>query len=163
MPPDAAPYAQQFRSAADEFISYVEGLDETQASTQTDLEGWPVAVVAHHLAVAAQFVSDLALTVADGGDIAWTMEFIHDVNAQHAETFADISKQEAIEALKLQTSEAVKKIESLTVDQLQRRVDKPMPYGDGSLSSAEEIIRSMLINHVHSHLDSIKSSLSPSG
>lgn len=141
-------------------MSFVDSLDEEQWSLQTDLEAWPIGVVAHHLAVAAQFVSDLAVSVADGGEIGWTMDFIHDVNAQHAEAFADISKQEALDALRLQVAEAARKIESLSSSQLQRRVDTPMPYGEGSLRTAEEIIQTMLINHIHSHLESIRSSVS---
>lgn len=100
-------------------------------------------MVAHHLAVAAQFVSDLALSVANGEEIGWTMGFIHDVNAQHAEAFANITKQEALEALELQSAGAVEKISKLSEAQLRRRVKEPMPYGDGSLATAGENIQAM--------------------
>lgn len=160
LPSSGPDYAERFRSSVDEFISFVEPLDDVQWNVQTDLEGWPVGVIAHHLAVGAQFVSDLVLSVADGGEIGWTMDFIDDVNAQHAEVFATISKQEALEALELQTAGAVEKIKGLSESQLGRRVEEPMPYGEGSLGSAREIIQTMLIDHLHSHLDSIKTSIS---
>lgn len=153
-------YAETLRSSTEDLISFIESLDDRQWATETDLEGWPIGVVAHHLAVAAQFVADLALSVANGEEIGWTMEFIHDVNAQYAEAFATITKQEALEALEFQSAGAVEKISQLSEAQLRRRVNEPMAYGEGFLATVEEIIQAMLINHVQSHLESIRSSVS---
>ena len=138
------------------FINFVSSLPDDKWATTTDSEGWPVAVAAHHVAMGARFTSDLAVHVAEGGEITWTSEFIDSANAQHAEAFADIGAEEVLAALKEQLPEVSAKIRSLSAEQLARRVETPMEYGSGPIRSGADVIQKMLIDHIEDHLKSIK-------
>jgi len=138
------------------FIDFLSALPADKWSTSTDAEGWPVAVAAHHVAMGARFTSDLAVHVAEGGEITWTSEFIDSANEQHAQAFADIGAEEVLAALKEQLPEVSAKICRLSAEQLARRVETPMEYGSGPIHSGADVIQKMLIDHIEGHLESIK-------
>lgn len=141
------------------FIRFLSSIFGDKWSTTTDAEGWPVAVAAHHVAMGARFTIDLALHVAEGGEITWTSDFIDSANEQHAQAFADIGSDDAIAALKEQLPEVSAKIRELTPEQLSRRVETPMEYGSGPIHSGADVIQKMLIDHIEGHLESIKTTL----
>lgn len=153
---DPIDLATRFREAADEFLAYLEALDESRWSAKTEREGWPIGVAAHHVAVGAQFCSDLAVHVAEGGDITWTNEFVDSANAMHAETFADIGREQALETLRTQFPEALKKIEALSADHLDRDLGETRDFGEGPVRFAGDVVDKMIITHVVDHLESIK-------
>jgi DinB family protein len=147
-------------SAGEELIGYLESLSDEAFASTTDEEGWPIGVVAHHIAMGAQFCTELVIHVAEGGEISWTMDFIDDANAQHAAVFADVSKEEALEALRARLPEAAERIAKLTGEQLSRPVDKPMEYEGDHLHSAGEVTQRMLVNHIRNHLASVRKAVS---
>jgi hypothetical protein len=153
---DPADLTARFRKASDEFLAYVEGLNESIWSATTEREGWPIGVVAHHVAVGAQFCSDLAVHVAEGGDISWTNDFIDAANATHADVFADVDREHAIDALRTQFPVALKKIEGLRGDQLDRDLGVTNDFGEGPVRFAGDVIDRMIIAHIEDHLQSIK-------
>ena len=141
------------------FIDFLSSLNDDKWANTTDAEGWPVGVVAHHISMGARFTSDLAVHVADGGEITWTSEFIDSANEQHAQAFADIGPEDVIAALREQLPDVSAKIRGLTAEQLSRRVETPMEYGSGPIHSAGDVIQKMLIDHIEGHLESIKTTL----
>jgi hypothetical protein len=153
---DPADLAGRFRKASDDFLEYVEALDESQWAKKTQREGWPIGVVAHHVAVGAQFCSDLAVHVAAGGDITWTNEFVDAANATHADVFADVGREQAIEALRTQFPETLKKIEGLSAEQLDRDLGEARDFGEGPVRFAGDVVDKMIIAHIVDHLASIK-------
>lgn len=155
---DPVDLAARFRQAADDFIAFVESVDLARWATTTDREGWPIGVVAHHVAVGAQFCGSLAEHVAGGGDIAITIEVIDQANAHHAQAFADISRDQALDALREHLPEALKKIEGLTAEQLTRDLGETRDFGEGPVRFAGDVVDRMMIAHVRDHLESIKES-----
>lgn len=153
---DPSDLAARFRKAGEEFVAFLETLDESKWSKATDREGWPIGVVAHHVAMGAQFCGDLAVYVADGGDITLTSELLDQSNAQHSEMFAEIGKDSALEALSRALPEGAKKIESLPADGLQRQIENPKDFGEGIVRFAGDVVEKMMINHIRIHLASIK-------
>ncbi|MCA1840699.1 MAG: DinB family protein [Actinomycetota bacterium] len=153
---DPQDLTDRLRLAGDEFIAFIESLDGSQLKSVTDPEGWPAGVVAHHVAVGAQFCSSLAEHVAKGGELSWTPDFVNDVNAVHAETFADISKEEILDALRTQFPDALKRIGGLTAEQLSRDLGEDKDFGEGPVRFAGDVIEKMMIVHTNDHLDSIK-------
>lgn len=154
MSPDELAHALELKSK--DFLDFLSGIPEAEWAKTTDAEGWPLAVTAHHLAVGAQFVMDLAQHVADGGEIGWTQEFIDEANATHAAVFADISPEEAVSNLRERMGEAVERIRSMTKEQLLRPVDEPWPYSGTHLHHALDIIDHMIIRHIDGHTSSIR-------
>ncbi len=157
--PDPQQLAESFEETMNRFIEFLSSLSDDQWATTTDAEGWPVGVAAHHVAMGARFTIDLALHVADGGEITWTSEFIDSANEQHAQAFADIGSEDAIAALKEQLPEVSAKIRGLTTEQLSRRTQTPMEYGSGPIHLAGDVVQKMLIDHIEGHLESIKTTL----
>lgn len=157
---DPSELAARFRRAGDEFVAFLESLDETSWSKATDREGWPIGVVAHHIAMGAQFCGDLAVHVAGGGDIGLTQELLDQSNSQHAEMFVEIGRDSALEALSRTLPEAAKKIESLPADSLHRKLEEPKDFGEGVVRFAGDVVEKMLINHIHIHMASIKEAVS---
>ena len=149
--------AERLEDISQRFITFVSDIDDEAWSKTTDAEGWAVGVAAHHIAVGAQFVMDLAEHVAAGGEITWTKEFIDAANEQHADVFSDVSKVEALENVTYQLGEAVKRTRALSNGELTLPLADPWdyPYSERFLHNASDVIEVMIIDHIASHLGSI--------
>ena len=159
MAPDPQQLANSFEDTMSGLIEFLSSIPEDKWSTTTDAEGWPVTVAAHHVAMGARFTIDLAVHVAEGGEITWTSEFIDSANEQHAQAFADIGPEDVMAALREQLPEVSARILGLSPEQLARRVDTPMEYGSGPIHSGADVIQKMLIDHIGGHLESIKTTV----
>ena len=149
--------ADRLEDVSQSFIAFIADINDEDWSKTTDAEGWAVGVAAHHIAVGAQFVMDLAEHVATGGDITWTKDFIDASNEQHADVFSDVSKAEALENVTYQLGEAVKRTRALSNEDRMRPLAEPWdyPYSELFLHNAAEVIEVMIIDHIASHLGSI--------
>jgi len=151
----AEAYAQQLEAANADLIGIVEGLSDEQWRAKTAPEGWPVGVVAHHVAVSHTPVAGLAVALANGqppGGL--TMETIDQGNAQHAREHAGCTKEETLQLLHANGAQAAGMLRSIGDDQLDRSdlvIGNPM--------TCAQSIEFISIGHTRQHTESIKQAI----
>ena len=140
----------------DEAIKTVEALTEEQLQLKTADEGWPVCVVAHHLAAVS---GDEPIEWVLSGHSApfWTdMNEVDAINAQHARDFSECTKEEILNLLRDASSRVEKVVGALTDEQLKIR---GVTIGGGP-TTVEQFILIMIPLHFESHHESILQTIS---
>src|SRR5947209_7791886 len=115
----AEAYAKQFEAANADLIKTVEGLSDAQWQKKTAPEGWTVGCVAHHIGSSHGPVSGLAMALASGQTVPLTMDMINQGNAQHAQEHANVSKADALKALREGGAQAAAAVRTLSDEQLE--------------------------------------------
>jgi len=150
----AEQYVTQFESLNTDFVSTVSGCTDRQWQQQTANEGWPVAVVAHHLAeVYGTFTGVFGSLAAGNADApALTSQMIDENNANHAQTNANAGQQQTIELLRVNGAAVVDALRNLRDEQF----DDTTFLLDGNPLSAAQVVEFALIAHIGEHLASIR-------
>jgi hypothetical protein len=147
--------AKEFETKANEATTVLEKLGGAGWMKVTDAEKWSVGVPAHHVAGSHEAIAGMVKTIATGGSMpaGFTMDALHEMNAKHAKDFANIGRAETIELHKKGAAAAAAVVRGLSDDQLAKSgtVISGMPA-----MSAEQIVTGILINHIDSHIGSIR-------
>jgi hypothetical protein len=154
----AADLAAKLDSANAAVIAALESCSTEQLGKTCEGEGWPVTVAAHHIAVSHTGIAGLVQLIANGQPLpAITMEMIDAGNAQHAQEFANVSREETLAMLRKEGQAAVEMVRGLTDEQLDRTA--PMAFAGGAEWSAAEVIERVLIGHPEMHGASINAAV----
>ncbi|MFQ5934309.1 MAG: DinB family protein [Dehalococcoidia bacterium] len=138
------------------FIKVVEALTEEQWRLKTADEGWPVCVVAHHIAIRCG-IEEVEWILSGHQTPFWAdWNELHAANAQHARDFADCTKEETLDLLTGNSRRVEDVLGALTDEQLKIR-GKPLGAGP---TAVEQWIGIMLPNHVELHQGSILQTIS---
>ena len=141
-----------------EAIKTVEALTDEQWRLTTEDEGWPVCVVAHHLA-AQSGVQTLEWILSGQSTPFWADENeLNAENAQHARDFSDCTKEETLDFLRDVFSRFEEVVGALTDEQLQMR---GATFG-GEPTTVEQFILITMRLHIESHHGSILQAISQS-
>jgi len=147
--------SERFERASHELIQTAERCSEGQWRVATAAEGWPVGVVARHVAEGYKAIARLILLAATGQPLPpLSMEALDQRNADHARQHADCTKAEILELLRQNAAEVAATVRGLSGDQL----DHTAPWRTGPLK-VQEMIDRILIGHVQTHLGSIRDTL----
>lgn len=147
--------AERYEQANGELIAMVEQSSDEGWRRQCRGETWPVAVTAHHVGASTGFVANFVQLMADGRELPpITTEMLDRGNAQHAEQYANCSKEETAELLRRDGQQAASTVRGLSDEQLDRT--SPMSFMDGAPWSTQQFIENVLIGHVQTHSQSIK-------
>jgi len=149
--------AKQFESKAQEATAVLEKLSDGDWKKVTNEEKWTVGVTAHHMAGSHESISNIIKTIASGQSMPnFTMDMIHEMNAQHAKEFSSCTRADTIAMHKKGASAAAAIVRGLADDQLGKSgvVLTGMPP-----MSAEQIVTNILINHIDGHLGSIRKTI----
>jgi hypothetical protein len=120
----------------------------------TDAERWSVGVTAHHLAGAFEPVSNFITMIAAGRSMEnFTLQTLHNLNAQHAKDYANCTKAETIALHKQGMALAAATIRSLNDADLAKT---GTIFSDAPPMTAEQLIGLGLLGHIDEHLGSIR-------
>ena len=145
--------ARQFERVHDEFLTAIEPMSPEQWAAATHEEGWTAGAAAHHAAIAAEPLSGFIRAAAAGEPLPpITPEQLNEINRQHAEAFANVSKDEVVAEVKKNVPPTAALIRSLSDEQLDRQAQTPFA---GPMTT-EQIINNVLIGHVQQHLASVQ-------
>ncbi len=150
----AEQYVTQFEAVNTDFVSTVSGCTDRHWQRQTANEGWPVEVVAHHLAEVYGTFAGLFGSLATGNSNAptFTGEMIDENNANHARTHAEAAQQETLDLSQTNAAAVVGALRNLRDDQF----DDTAFIIDGNPLSAAQVVELALIAHIGEHLASIR-------
>jgi Mycothiol maleylpyruvate isomerase N-terminal domain len=149
--------AEKFEAKAQEATTVIERLSDADWKKVTAGEKWTVGVVAHHIAGSHEPIGGIVKGIASGQAMpGFTMEMLHDMNAQHAREHANCTKAETLDLHKKGAAAAAAIVRSLDDASLGRTavVLTGMPA-----MSAEQAIDAILVNHVEEHLKSIRTAI----
>jgi uncharacterized protein (TIGR03083 family) len=132
----------------------IEGCSEEQWRRPTAAEGWPVGVVAHHVAEVQRFFAGV-LAGAGGEPEALTSAFVEENNARHAREAAGVGKDETLALLRAAGAEAARALRGLDDDRLGAAV---LTF-DGRPLTAAQAAEHGMIGHFEDHLASIRATL----
>jgi uncharacterized protein (TIGR03083 family) len=152
----AAALADDFEQAVTSLIGLVEGLSEAQWATRTDAEGWTVAATTRHIAWGYDFLG-VNLDLIANGERPGDPGDIHAQNAQHAEQFADVPRDEVLGQLRTTSVARADRIRGYSDAQIDRSFTVPIP--NGPTMTVAGLIQNALIGHVNGHASSIRTTL----
>ena len=146
--------AKQYEAKVQEATGVLEGISEADWKKATGSETWTVGVVAHHVAGGHEGIAGIIKTVAGGQSIPnFTLDALHEMNAKHAQEFANVGKADTIALHKKNAAVAAAVVRGLSDDQLAKSgtVLSGMPA-----MTVEQIVTNILVHHIDDHIGSIK-------
>ena len=149
--------AKQFEAKAAEMTATIAKLSDADWKKITSAEKWPVGVTAHHVAGAHEPISGIVKTIASGQSIPnFTAAMLDASNAKHAKDFAGCTKVETLALHEKGVKAAVAVVRGLSDADLDKSgtVLTGMPA-----MTAQQVVESILINHVAEHMGSIRKTL----
>lgn len=149
--------ASRIEKGAAELASFAEGLSDEEWGTRVR-DGRTVGVCVHHVADVYPIEIQLAQGIGSGKaltDVTWPV--VVDMNAKHAADHANVSKAEAVEALRRNSKEAAKAVRAFTDEQL----DTAAPFGlsFNAPVTAQFVIEDHAVRHSWHHLARIREAL----
>ena len=154
----ASSLANRLLSGANLLASFAENLTQTQWQTPVLGDGRTVGVVVHHVANVYPLEIELSKILATGMPITEaTKEVVDKMNADHAEKFKNVEKEEAIELLRLNSLTAAAAIRNFTDKELENAATVSL-YSDAPLT-AQFFIEDHALRHSYHHLAKIKCTL----
>jgi len=151
--------ADRILSGAETLANFVENLSHDEWETVIPGEERKVGVLVHHVASSYQAEIDLASTLASGNPITGvTPEGIDGINADHAREYARVKKEDVIQLLRENSTNAADRVRKLTDEELDQ-AEKVSLNADAPLTT-QFFIEDHALRHSFTHLESITKRLS---
>jgi hypothetical protein len=152
--------AKRIEQGAEQLASYAEGLSDAEWTTPVTpaRDGRPVGVIVHHVASVYPIEVQLAQAIGSGkamSDVTW--DVVRKMNADHATANGSVSKSDALDLLRKNSSEAANAVRAMTDEQL----DTAAPFGlsfDAPVT-AQFVIEDHALRHSWHHLARIRETL----
>jgi hypothetical protein len=149
-------FAKQFEAKVTEATALMEKLSDADWKKVTAAEKWSVGVTAHHIASAHQGIGGIMKMVADGKPGPnMPMEGLHQMNAKHAQEFANCTKSETLELHKKNAAAAAALLRSIE----DAAFDKSSTVFAGAPPMSAGQMADILSSHIDEHLNSIKATV----
>ena len=149
---------EQFAAVSREALDFIARLSDDEWRTHCDKEGWSVGVVAHHIATGHLVIVDWVQTAATGHELPpVTMDLFAELNAQHAQEYAHVSKAETLEVWQQNSERAANIVRDISDEQMEYA--SPFVLLGGALVTPRRLIERILIGHVTGHMQSIHAAL----
>lgn len=143
--------ATRLEQGARALASFAESLTDAQWQTPMPGDGRTLGVIVHHVASVYPVEIQLARTLAEGRPIEGvTMADVHAMNAEHARTFSEVSRPEALDLLRRNNLEAAAVIRALRDVELDRAAPASL-YGDAPVT-CQFLLEDHAVRHSYHHL-----------
>lgn len=150
--------ALRIKEGADALLTFANDLSNSEWETPVEGDGRTVGVVVHHVASVYPLEIELAQKLVKGEPITEaTMEVVDKMNADHAKEFANISKKDALELLKINSFMASESVKTLTNEELDNSA--AVSLNSNAPLTAQFFIEDHALRHSFHHLAKIKSTL----
>src|ERR1041385_1598888 len=151
--------ADRIEQGATELAAFTEGLSEAEWHVPVSgTDHRSVGVIVHHVASMYPIEVDVARAVASGKavtDVSW--DAVAQINAQHAQAQAAVTKATTLELLRKNSHEAAAAVRTFTDDELDQAA--PFSLSFGAPMTAQFVIEDHALRHSWHHLAKIKKAL----
>lgn len=148
---------EQLEAVSNDLIATIEDCTDEQLRRTTEREQWPVAVVAHHLAMTYGSLAEILAGLA--ADETFRLELsanqLDEGNAQHAREYANVGKQETLERLRANRPTFLQQLRNLDDQQLNHTAG----IVGGNELTVLQMIEGAGIYHTADHLQSIRETI----
>jgi hypothetical protein len=150
--------AERLERGAQALAAFAEGLTETEWLTTVPHDGRTVGVTVHHVASVYPLEIQLAQTVASGKPISGvTGVDVDNMNAGHAKDNAAVTKDQALELLRRNSTAAAAAIRALSDDELMQSATVSL-YADAPLT-AQFVLEDHAVRHSYHHLAKLRAAV----
>jgi hypothetical protein len=150
--------ADRLENGARELMRLAMTLTDAEWQTRVPIDGRKVGVVVHHVANMYPLEIQIAQILADGKPVTGvTMDDVHAINAAHAKENEGITKEGAIELLRLNSAAAAAAIRALSDADLERAAAVSL-YADAPLT-CQFLLEDHAVRHSYHHLARIRKAL----
>ena len=133
-------------------------LSEAEWQTRVPHDGRKVGVIVHHVGSVYPLEIQLAQTIAAGEAITGvTWEKVHEMNAEHALKFDDVTKAVAMDLLRRNSMLAAASIRELSDDELDRAA--PVSLYSNAPLTCQFFLEDHAVRHSYHHLALIRATL----
>ena len=151
--------AQRIEEGATLLADFAEGLSDAEWRTPvSSSDRRTIGVIVHHVANMYPLEIGAARAIAGGNavtDVTW--EAVAQLNAQHAQEQAEVTKADALELLRRNSLEAAAAVRSFTDDELDQAA--PFSLSFGAPMTAQFVIEDHPLRHAWHHLARIRKAL----
>ena len=153
--------AERLEQGAQALASFASRLTEAEWHTRIPRDGRKVGVVVHHVATMYPLEIQLAQLLAAGKSVAGvTWDAVNEMNAQHAKEYDDVTKEAALDLLRLNSTAAAAAIRALSDEELDRAA--PVSLNSDAALTCQFMLEDHAVRHSYHHLDRIRAALKPS-
>ena len=151
--------ADRIEQGAAGLAAFAEGITEAEWHVPVSgTDNRSVGVIVHHVASMYPIEVDVARAVASGKavtDVSW--DAVAQINAQHAQAQAAVTKATTLELLRKNSHEAAAAVRTFTDDELDQAA--PFSLSFGAPMTAQFVIEDHALRHSWHHLAKIKKAL----
>jgi hypothetical protein len=151
--------ADRIEEGAAGLAAFAEGLSEAEwLEPLSGTDRRPVGVIVHHVASMYPIEIDVARAIASGKAVTnVTWDVVTELNAQHAQEHAEVTKTAALELLRRNSHEAANAIRAFTDEELDRAA--PFSLSFGAPVTAQFVIEDHALRHGWHHLARMRTAL----
>jgi hypothetical protein len=149
--------ADRLEQGARALAAYAAVLSEGEWQTRVK-DGRKIGVTVHHVATMYPLEIQLAQTLAAGDAIVGvTWDAVHELNAQHARDYDQVTKAEALELLEKNSSMAAAAIRALGDQELDRAA--PISLNSDAPLTCQFFLEDHAVRHSYHHLAAVRRAL----
>jgi hypothetical protein len=147
--------AERLEQGASALAAFARGLTDAQWQTRVPKDGRKVGVMVHHVASMYPLEMQLALGVAEGKAVVGvTWDAVAEINAGHAKQFNLVTKEEALELLRRNSTAAAAAIRALSDGQLDQAA--PVSLNSGAPLTCQFVLEDHAVRHSYHHLERMR-------
>jgi hypothetical protein len=156
--PRANALAERLEQGARALDALARTLTDAEWQTPIPHDGRKVGVVVHHVATMYPLEIQLAQLLAAGKPIEGvTWDVVNGINAKHASEHAAVTKEEALELLQRNSTEAAAAIRALSDEELERAA--PISLNADAPLTCQFMLEDHAVRHSYHHLAKIRAAL----
>jgi Mycothiol maleylpyruvate isomerase N-terminal domain len=150
--------AERVQDGARTLAAFVGVLAQAQWKTRVPKDGRTIGVIVHHVASIYPLEIEAAQSLAAGQPVTGvTLEHVKGRNATHAEMYADVTKEAALDLLWRNSEAAATAIRAMSDEHLDRAA--PMSLYANAAVTCQFLLEDRVVRHSYHHLDRIQKAL----
>jgi len=150
--------ADRLEQGARALATFASALTDEEWQTRTPKDGRKVGVIVHHVANMYPIEIQVAQTLAEGKPVVGvTWDLVNEINAKHAVEYDAVTKEEALDLLRRNSSAAASAIRALSDEELDRAAAVSL-NSDAPLT-CQFILEDHAVRHSYHHLARLRAAL----
>ena len=152
--------ADRLEQGARALATFASALTDAEWQTRVPKDGRKVGVVVHHVASMYPLEIQLAQTLAGGKAVAGvTWDAVHEMNAGHAKEYDAVTKEEALDLLRRNSTAAAAAIRALSDEQLDQAA--PVSLNADAPLTCQFMLEDHAVRHSYHHLARVRAACKP--
>ncbi|MFY9557119.1 MAG: DinB family protein [Blastocatellia bacterium] len=150
--------ADRLEQGARALATFASGLTDAQWQTRLPKDRRKVGVIVHHVATMYPLEIQLAQTLATGKPVEGvTWDAVDEMNAGHAKEYDAVTKEEALDLLRRNSTAAAAAIRALTDEELDQAA--PVSLNSDAPLTCQFMLEDHAVRHSYHHLARIRAAL----